>query len=721
MSNKHQFYLKNNNQCENKADNECCRCVIPSYLTLTNFGLRKNNSDNGLLIFSEMNAFLGKQNKAFCVRGLVIVCVFSINSLNFARAENIIPIPSTDIILENIEPPHYLYGWDRSISPIYNSSTPADMKVVGDRVELNQVSVITFQPFQKLNLEIAAGKELYLNNSLVQNRNSCSFCYGFQAHDGSNLFIRGNGFLKVSERGKIDGEIFNVNGSLGSAFYADDNSSINIEDISLTIVEAKDAVRVDNGAKFTITNDSFIYVTQDSSNPESEMKRGFIIYNTGEINVETKNLIIENNSRFPTQMSFLSTADRKLGGGLRRDPYFPDGKSTITIKSDSVKLKSCDYGERLSALRDDYAFWAYAGENGNALFDLSGYAIAIDTAWSGLYADGDLGKQSQIALNFEKLIDVRASGKAVLLAASEGSSKAIQYLNSNTEITLNYNTDTNNSFRNQSTIISQGNGALISVAAPLVTIEGGRIKNSISASDHGLVYINHADEADTRVNGNVLAESFGRISIGLHKDLSYLKGYACDFSAYDLINDGLEDIGSITLTGSGNAVWEVQPFDEAEKQWSSVNILRAQGYSTDQSFFRIDLIKNISGKHQNLLVNNASGDDLSCLKFILRFGTKTESVSNAKNTAIQGIEIEFGDQVHIRNGEGVHAIFVDYDGDGKTQKKVMENYLVRVENSNDMTFTLANPDERVAMGIWYYVLDHRETPSTLAADGSATD
>ena len=42
-----------------------------------------------------MNAFLGKQNKAFCVRGLVIVCVFSINSLNFARAENIIPIPST--------------------------------------------------------------------------------------------------------------------------------------------------------------------------------------------------------------------------------------------------------------------------------------------------------------------------------------------------------------------------------------------------------------------------------------------------------------------------------------------------------------------------------------------------------------------------------------------------------------------------------------------------
>lgn len=87
MSNKHQFYLKNNNQCENKADNECCRCVIPSYLTLTNFGLRKNNSDNGLLIFSEMNAFLGKQNKAFCVRGLVIVCVFSINSLNFARAE----------------------------------------------------------------------------------------------------------------------------------------------------------------------------------------------------------------------------------------------------------------------------------------------------------------------------------------------------------------------------------------------------------------------------------------------------------------------------------------------------------------------------------------------------------------------------------------------------------------------------------------------------------
>lgn len=147
-------------------------------------------------------------------------------------------------------------------------------------------------------------------------------------------------------------------------------------------------------------------------------------------------------------MSFLSTADRKLGGGLRRDLYFPDGKSTITIKSDSVKLKSCDYGERLSALRDDYAFWAYAGENGNALFDLSGYAIAIDTAWSGLYADGDLGKQSQIALNFEKLIDVRASGKAVLLAASEGSSKAIQYLNSNTEITLNYNTDTNNSFRN---------------------------------------------------------------------------------------------------------------------------------------------------------------------------------------------------------------------------------------------------------------------------------
>lgn len=51
----------------------------------------------------------------------------------------------------------------------------------------------------------------------------------------------------------------------------------------------------------------------------------------------------------------------------------------------------------------------------------------------------------------------------------------------------------------------------------------------------------------------------------------------------------------------------------------------------------------------------------------------------------------------------------------------MDNYLVRVEDSNDMTFTLANPNERVAMGIWYYELDHREADSNLAEDGSATD
>lgn len=568
------------------------------------------------------------------------------------------------------------------------------------------------QEFQFASWENAVVRMNIADGTFWLNNTGTITDQGLVATDNSHFQIYGNGVLKISENPSFKN---NYNQS-GTAIYVagGENSTptLQVNTKEIVIHNFKDGIRVDEQGTFTVDNrdqGGSLLIDTDSltDNSYSESKRALLVYHGGKIDINTGHFKIN-------QVGY--SKDLYQGNepqsAMLETITSSNQSSTIAIRAENIDLQSFSPN---GATDGTTAVWGYAeGKNGVSTISLQAdKTLNVKTSWSGIYAQAQAGAQSNVDIEAQDVV-LQAEGSSVLFSDADGVDNSQARINVSAQnVHIGWYTDQVDKYaqpESHFSLLSTGTNATTIVNAASLRIDAENNFAAAAAFNGGSVQINPLNNGQqTLIHGNLYAENIGTVSASLLGTGSLLKGAATDYSAValdpeqDNPNPDQKTAGSITVTGGSGATWLVQKTWDGH--WSNLQYLKAEKTLADHSF-TVDLTQEADP--QRLLVGTLAGQGAD---FHLRFQTQPEgAVIDAH---------ESGDQVIVDKGLGDHSIFVQYSGDG-AQKLAMDNYLVRDVNGT-AKFTLSNKGQHVAMGTYYYVLDHRDTDLATAVDGTATD